>query len=332
MTDSGNSAWDRVERYLGGDALAQLGQKKVAVIGLGSGGGYVALTLAMSGVGRFVLIDDDHIEAANVVRHVADLRYVGWPKVAAVADLIRQRNPHAQVETVVGRIEGHLAELAEVDLVVVGVDGELAKYRINEVCRQKQLPAVYAGVYERGEGGDVTIIYPDHGPCYACWAMQLREDVAHVEERELANGAVELDYGMIGEDGTLASEPGLFIHVTRVAAAQADMALNELLTGQAIHREMPANTVILANVAMEILEGHVVPPYSAQWVNIRRDLSCLVCGNMQEQALSLTLLAGDLIEEVGAGEEADAAAIERIEEAHKRKTQPMKSLSNDSAE
>ncbi|MFN8563490.1 MAG: hypothetical protein U0703_18175 [Anaerolineae bacterium] len=35
----------------------------------------------MSGVGRFVLIDDDTLEAANVVRHVADLREVGRPSL-----------------------------------------------------------------------------------------------------------------------------------------------------------------------------------------------------------------------------------------------------------
>jgi tRNA A37 threonylcarbamoyladenosine dehydratase len=73
------SDWNRVEGYLGQDALAQLGGKSVAIVGLGSGGGFVALALAMSGVGRFILVDDDTLEPANIVRHVADLRYVGKP-------------------------------------------------------------------------------------------------------------------------------------------------------------------------------------------------------------------------------------------------------------
>src|SRR5512143_2959619 len=100
--------WDRVERFLGEDALAQLASKSVAIVGLGSGGGFVALSLAMSGVGKFVLIDDDMLETANVVRHVADLREVGRPKPEAVADLIRQRNPQAEIDLYVGRIEDHL--------------------------------------------------------------------------------------------------------------------------------------------------------------------------------------------------------------------------------
>src|SRR5262249_11794773 len=160
LSNQTTNDWDRVERFMGHDALAQLGSKSVAVLGLGSGGGLVALTLAMSGVGRFVLIDDDAIEPANVVRHVADLRYVGKPKVEAVADLIGQRNPNAQVEAIVGRLEDHPAKLDGIDLVIAGVDGEQAKFSINVACRERDLTAVYAGVYERGEGGDVVVIHP----------------------------------------------------------------------------------------------------------------------------------------------------------------------------
>ena len=59
--------------------------------------------------------------------------------------------------------------------------------------------------------------------------------------------AGELDYGMIGAEGTLEAEPGLWLHVVRIASVQADMALNELLSGTEIYRSMPGNTVILAN-------------------------------------------------------------------------------------
>jgi molybdopterin/thiamine biosynthesis adenylyltransferase len=272
------SDWDRVERLIGAGNLARLAQCRVAVIGLGSGGGFVALALAMSGVGHFVLIDDDTLEAPNIVRHVADRRYLGQPKAEAVADLIRQRNPQAQVEARVGRIEAHMDALVGVDLVVVGVDGEQTKYRINEVCLERELTAVYAGVYERGEGGDVVLIRPDDltAPCYSCWSAVTREDVASALSG--SDEPAELDYGMIGADGTLEAEPGLWLHVVRVASAQADMALNDLLRGTDAHRPMPGNTVILANVALEILTGQVTPPYGALWLNVERDPACLVCG------------------------------------------------------
>ena len=93
-----SNTWERVEGIIGSDNLNLLAQKKVGVVGLGSGGGFVALSLAMSGVRNFALVDNDNIEAGNVTRHVADLRYVGQNKATAVADLIKNRNPDAIID------------------------------------------------------------------------------------------------------------------------------------------------------------------------------------------------------------------------------------------
>ncbi len=280
--------WQRVEALFGADVLAYLRDRRVGIVGLGSGGGFVALSLAMSGVGHFVLIDDDVLSPANVVRHAADLRDVGRPKVQAVADLLRQRNPQVDVRTVIGRVEEHVALLANVDIVIAGVDGEQAKYAINQACLERGRVAVYAGVYERGQGGDVCIIYPDKGPCYACWAEQVRANMTEAP-------AEELDYGMIGPDGTLAAEPGLWLDVVRVAAVQADVALGHLLAPTGQRQALPANTVILANTYLEIFEGQTALPYTAEWITVERNPQCLVCGSRwadnAPQAFSLQDLA-----------------------------------------
>jgi molybdopterin/thiamine biosynthesis adenylyltransferase len=281
--------WDRVERLIGSDNLGLLKQKRVGIVGLGSGGGFVALSLAMSGVGKFVLVDDDLLEANNIVRHVADSRYIGHPKAQAVAELIRHRNPEAEIEIRHGRIEEHLDALDNLDILVSGVDGEGPKYTLNEACLKRNLTAVYAGVFERGEGGDVVVIRPYNGPCYACWAAELREGLA-VSDKDSNQ---ELDYGMIGPEGTLEAEPGLWLHVTRIASAQADQVLNELLAGTSVHKTMPANTVIMANSALEIMTGEVSQPYTAVWVNIERDPHCLVCGDALRSELT-DEAAGDL--------------------------------------
>jgi hypothetical protein len=105
----------------------------------------------------------------------------------------------------------------------------------------------------------------------------------------------------------------LWLHVARVAGVQADMALNELLIGQPIHREYPANTAILANIAMEIFEGITVPPYSAQWINVERDPACMVCGTPKTSTLTLEAVAGDLMSEDADGSEDQ----ESTQETHK---------------
>ncbi|MBC7811500.1 MAG: ThiF family adenylyltransferase [Burkholderiales bacterium] len=278
-------SWDRVERLIGTENLTRLSGVRVGVVGLGSGGGLVALSLAMSGVGHFVLVDDDILESTNIVRHVADLSFLGQPKAEAVAELIHRRNPEAQVDLHVGRIEQHLDVLDNVDVLVVGVDGENAKYIINQACLERRLTAVYAGVYERGEGGDVVVIQPYDGPCYACWAAELREGLA-LGKPDRAQGEVELDYGMIGPEGTLEAEPGLWLHVLRVATVQADLALNELLRDTNVYQTMPANTIILANRELEIIDGQVNAPYTSVWVNIERDPHCLICGDKMQRDTS----------------------------------------------
>lgn len=273
--------WDRVERLLGKNNLQRLAEKRVGIIGLGSGGGFVAQSLAMSGVGKFVLVDDDIVEHSNIVRHVADLRDIGKPKAEVLANLIKQRNPKVEVDVHVGRIEDHMDALEGLDLMVAGVDAEGAKYVINEACLKRDLVAVYAGVYERGEGGDCVVIHPYDGPCYACWAAELREGLTMPSPTD----GEELDYGMIGQDGTLEAEPALWLHVVRVAAAQADLALKELLRDTDLYEPLPANTLIMANNAIEIIDGEITPPHSAIWADIARDPQCLVCGDrMRQQA------------------------------------------------
>lgn len=296
MTD-----WERVRRLMGDDSLSRLGRAHVAVIGLGSGGGFVALSLAMSGVGRFTLVDMEDLEAVNLTRHVADSRYLGWNKAKVMADLIRHRNSDAQIRTIEDDITKHPDALDGVDLVVVGVDGEGTKYKINDLCLARNLPAIYAGVYARGEGGDTCVIHPYDGPCYACWAAELREGLGD-------QPGEELDYGLIQENGALKGEPALWIHVTRVASAQTDLALNELLKGA--RPAFPANTLVMANAPLEIVSGQTTPAHSGVWVNIARDPHCLVCGDrlrMADQAVSLDDLA-DMMFSAPPEQDEDSAA------------------------
>ncbi len=267
--------WQRVEQYFGKDNLKRLSESRVGVIGLGSGGSFVALSLAMSGVGNFVLVDNDELEEGNVVRHAADRRYVGWNKAKAVADLIEHRNPNVTIDVREGLIQEHMDIFDDLDIVVVAVDGEQVKYILNEALLKQHITAVYAGVYERGEGGDVVIIRPYDGPCYACWSQELRDGFQQPVPG--ADGA--LDYGMIGEEGTLDAEPGLWVHVTKVASIQTDIIINELLRGSDASEEMPANTIIVANNEIEIIEGVINDPHTGLWISIPRDPECLVCGD-----------------------------------------------------
>ena len=135
------SRWARLEGVVDVDELRR---KHVVVVGLGSGGSTVALELAKAGVGRFTLVDPDRLEPANLIRHECDDRYLGRRKADAVADLIRRRNPDAEVEALADdafALGGRLAELvAGTDLVAGCTDVEPPKHLLNRLSLTTDVP------------------------------------------------------------------------------------------------------------------------------------------------------------------------------------------------
>ena len=77
---------------------ANLEAKKVGILGAGSLGSKVAVTLARSGVQSFVLVDDDILQPGNLVRHELDARALGAHKVHGLEERIRAVAPKAEVK------------------------------------------------------------------------------------------------------------------------------------------------------------------------------------------------------------------------------------------
>jgi len=139
---------------------------RVFIAGCGSGGGSVALQLAMSGIVDFALADHEALEPENVIRHVCGLRYVGQRKVDALADVLRDRNPKINVTTLdtdLLRYDGLDDEVASSTVVVLATDNEPSRYRINESCVKTGTPFVVGRVFTRGIGGEVFAFRPGSG-------------------------------------------------------------------------------------------------------------------------------------------------------------------------
>jgi len=66
-------------------------EESALVIGLGGIGSWVALNLALLGVGTLVLVDPDTIEASNLNRTLYKLSDIGRKKTDAIKDLISER-------------------------------------------------------------------------------------------------------------------------------------------------------------------------------------------------------------------------------------------------
>jgi tRNA threonylcarbamoyladenosine dehydratase len=90
-----------IARLYGAPALAAFERARVAVIGIGGVGSWVAEALARSAIGRLTLVDLDNVAPSNTNRqiHALDGNY-GKPKVSAMAERIALIAPRCEVRQI----------------------------------------------------------------------------------------------------------------------------------------------------------------------------------------------------------------------------------------
>jgi len=71
--------------------VGDFSEHSAVVVGLGGIGNWIALDLALIGVGTLILFDNDIVEASNLNRTLFKLSHIGKPKVQAVKELISER-------------------------------------------------------------------------------------------------------------------------------------------------------------------------------------------------------------------------------------------------
>ena len=87
--------FSRTQLLLGAENMDRLAKAKVAIFGIGGVGGYVAEALARSGVGSFVLVDDDKVCLTNINRQIiATRKTIGQYKAEVMRDRILEINPY----------------------------------------------------------------------------------------------------------------------------------------------------------------------------------------------------------------------------------------------
>lgn len=138
--------FSRTQLLLGEAGMDILSQSKVAVFGIGGVGGYVVEALARSGVGAFVLVDDDRVCLTNINRQIiATRKTVGKHKVDVMAERIHDINPDADVE--IRKCfylpeNAHEFDFSEYSYVVDAVDTVTAKLEIILQAQKCGVPVI----------------------------------------------------------------------------------------------------------------------------------------------------------------------------------------------
>ncbi len=87
------------------------------VIGLGGIGSWVAIDLALLGIGTIIIIDPDTIEATNLNRTLFRLSDIGKKKTDAVSGLISERRPDTLVLAIPEYFSKDMLDKYEVDYI-----------------------------------------------------------------------------------------------------------------------------------------------------------------------------------------------------------------------
>jgi molybdopterin/thiamine biosynthesis adenylyltransferase len=165
---------DRYSRQMmiegwGVEGQVKLKKARVVVVGSGGLGSPILIYLAAGGVGEIVVVDKDNFELSNLNRQILGWeRDVGGAKAIAVSEKVRSLNSDVSVLPKVMEIsEENIEEVVDgADVVVDALDNWETRFTVNEVCVERGIPFVHAGIY--GLSGQATTIIPGKGPCLRC--------------------------------------------------------------------------------------------------------------------------------------------------------------------
>ena len=138
--------FSRSQLLLGESNMKKLSEARVAIFGIGGVGGYVAEALARTGVGSFVLIDDDKVCLTNINRQIiATRKTVGQYKTDVMRDRILDINPDAEIEVRKCFFlpeTAHEFDFTQYSYVVDAVDTVTAKLKIIMQATQNNVPVI----------------------------------------------------------------------------------------------------------------------------------------------------------------------------------------------
>ncbi len=222
-----------------------LAQSHVLVVGAGGLGCPVVLYLAGAGVGHIEVIDDDHVERANLQRQIAFTEAdIGRSKAEALAERAMALNPRVRVDGIHGRADQRWLSRAATrnHLVLDATDNFETRFEVNQACVDATVPLV-SGAAIRAEG-QVAVFDTGQarGPCYQCL------------------------YADVGEATLSCSEAGVIGPLVGMIGATQAMEAIKLLAG--VGEPLTGRLLLL-------------DAWRMQWREIRvpKDPACRICGD-----------------------------------------------------
>lgn len=216
------ATYNRQVRMFGKEGQADLANCRVGIVGLGGIGSLVAEYLARIGVGKFLLVDSDHVEESNLSRIVGATLTDAIGKISKVTvarRVIQQANNRAEVKIVADDVakESIAKQLITCNYLFLAADSMRARLVFNAIVHQFFIPGVQLGSKIRSDSTgtllDVMSANRPVRPGRGClWCNQLidpyllaREAKTDQERKDQAYGVEEANPSVISLNAISAS-------------------------------------------------------------------------------------------------------------------------------
>jgi len=167
---------DRYSRQILFSPIGEAGQKrltesKVALIGCGALGAYLAEMIVRAGIGHITIVDRDFIELNNLQRQTLfDEEDIAknLPKAEAAARKLRRINSQVEITPFVADANHESIEhfISGANLILDGADNLQARFLINDVAIKNDVPWIYGACL--AASGMALVILPEGRPCLRC--------------------------------------------------------------------------------------------------------------------------------------------------------------------
>ena len=136
----------RTSYVLGKEAINTLKNMRVAIFGLGGVGGYVAESLARTGIEHFALIDHDTISISNINRQIiATKDTIGRRKVDVMKERMLSINEDIKVDIYPMFFDENncdFIDLGSFDYIVDAIDSVKSKVLLIKIAKEKEIPII----------------------------------------------------------------------------------------------------------------------------------------------------------------------------------------------
>lgn len=165
--------WPTLTDFRLSEEARHLANVRIGIVGLGSVGSKVAVSLARSGVRRFLLVDDDYIVPGNMVRHELSWAYTGMHKARAVRDALSLIAAGMQVDTSITRLAGQesavtvaatLKDLSNCDLLIDATANPEVFLLLAALVKRHGKSLCWGEIFAGGYGGMIARARPGRDP------------------------------------------------------------------------------------------------------------------------------------------------------------------------